>query len=355
MKKKIINTAIALVLIVVSVVLFGYRGSTPIAHEDVYTNEKIGDMEELYDVSNFILYGLNTGSVMENTKYHSATIHITLSEKLNVSLKRSDSLFKASEQISIEQEITCYLAENGVYIESQAALFTSLDNEFEKNVDPTRGYAKYNVNIYLSKDKAYIKIIEYTLAISASSAKIKADYTNQWIETTKDIAMNFLPLGYETEVAIDGFAYLFRALLDSGDINKDDIFASFDEDSLVNIDAWEIGDLEASGIKLDMDKYKESFKIDLSDKTRPYISMGAGYRNKDEEYVYEGEAWGYTIEHTTTVKTNLKATLEMVISNVNNTVIDWKTTNFSTPIEVKTPEAFRSLFVIKGYEVIGNE
>ena len=150
-------------------------------------------------------------------------------------------------------------------------------------------------------------------------------------------------------------AYVFGALLDGGDINKYDISVSFDEDSLAHIEAWEIGDLEAEGIKLDMDKYKESFKIDLSDKTRPYISMGAGYNNKDEEYVYAGEAWGHTIEYTNTIKTNLKAALEMVISNVNNTAIDWPTTNFATPIEAKTWDAFRSLFVIKGYEVIGNE
>ena len=55
MKRKLINLGIACALIVASVLLFVVRGSAPIAHEDIYVNERISNMAELYNVTGFAL------------------------------------------------------------------------------------------------------------------------------------------------------------------------------------------------------------------------------------------------------------------------------------------------------------
>ena len=349
MKRKLINLGIACVLIVASVLLFVLRGSAPIAHENIYVNERISNMAELYHVTGFVVDGLAEGVAQPNEKYFNATVHITLSEKIKLNASVSGMSGEVDAQMQIEQDLTLYLTKDGIFVESQAVVFEGADNEFDSNSKPTKGFAKYNVNIYLTEDKAYIKFMEYDSASNVSSAIIKPDYVNVWVETTKDVAMSFLPLSNETEVVANAIFGVLGALLRSGDVKQNDIIASFDEDSLVHLDPLEFGDLDISDLELNRNKYKESLKFDISDPTRPYIVMGARY--KDTIKTPLTNRWSY-VQNT---KVNIVAAMEMVIYNINNTVIDWPPSVNSSIIKAPTESDFEKLFAIKVYEVVDDE
>ena len=349
MKKKLISLGVACVLIVASLLLFVLRGSTPIAHKGIYPNERISNMNELYDVTEFVVDSLAEGSAQPNEKYFNATVHITLSEKIKLNAQVSGVSGEVDAQLQIEQDLTLYLTQDGIFVESQAVVFEGAANDFDSNSQTAKGFAKYNVNIYLTEDKAYIKFLEYDSASNISSAIIKPDYANQWIETTKEVAMSFLPLSNESEVVTNAIYGVLGALLESGDVKETDIIASFDEDSLLHLEPLDFGDLDISDLELNRNKYKESLKFDISDPTRPYIVMGARYKGKFKTSL--GNNWNYTQNS----KVKIVAAMEMVIYNINNTVIDWPSNMDSSTIKAPTESDFEKLFTIKVYEVVDDE
>ena len=164
--------------------------------------------------------------------------------------------------------------------------------------------------------------------------------------------MGFLPLVYESEMAVGSIFDVLGALLESGDIKSSDILVSFDENSLLNVDPLEFGDVDLSGLKLNRDKYKEDFEIDISDPTRPYIAMGARYKDKIHTSVRENYYGGLVTQDT---QINIVAAMEVTISNINNTVIDWSEGNNSIYFYAQTPNDLEKFFVIKVYEDVDNE
>ena len=346
MSNKPIYSLIAFVLIVVSVILFVVRESDYIARAGIQPNEKIENMGELYEVTDLILSGLNTGKIQDDAKYNSATLHMSISEVIKVSQKFESKNVK--QKIAIEQDITCYLAGEGMYIEAQAAIFTNSANEFDIKYEPMRNFAKYNLHLYLTEEKTYINISEYNMASNMMSMMLKPEYVNRWVEAPHNVDLNILLLEYEMEFTLDSFAKIFKALLDSGDINENETSVSFDENDLVHVDMGEIEDID---IDIEFEDLKENLKIDLTNKTRPYILISAYYKDKDIELTrtqYQGNS-------NITTKTKIGAAMEIVISNVNNTEIRWNVNEQTIETKLESLEDFERLFDIKIYKEIEDE
>ena len=345
MNKKLINSIVASVLLVVCVVLFAFRGNDYIAHAGLRANESIDNMGELYEVVDLVSGGLNSGNIQESPNYKSATLHMTVSETIKVEQEYQSK--EAAEKITIEQDITCYLAKEGMYIEAQSAIFTSAKNEFEYESEPVRAFGKYNVHVYLAEENAYINVIDYNVASDVMSMVIKPQYVNKWIEGPRETALGFLTLGEEMEFTLDTFAMLFKALLDGGDINESDTSVFFDKGELVHVEVP-----GAEELVIDYDDYKENFKIDISDKTRPYILLSAIYDNEKDIPVNPNSYHYHNLKST--LKTKLAMGMEIVISNVNNTEINWNVSDRSMVGKIESPEDIERLFEIKIYKEVSD-
>ena len=344
MLKKLICSFVSIALIVSGAILFSFRDANSLIYAGTNQNEKINNMGELHDIMNFILTDVDSGNVDDNSEYESATVHISLSETIKVSQKANSE--KASGKMTVEQDVTFYLTKRGVYIEAQTVVFLSSIN---KSTD-VRNLAKTDLNIYLTQQESYIKVLDYTVLGDEGSVVLKPEYANKWIKAPRDVAFEFSPFEIELEFVLDTLSKIFDALFESGRIKEDDMSVVFDQEDMADVEIWNLDDIEIDiDLGFNFDKLKESLEIDFTDKTHPHISISSIAKGKNIRNV-NGGVWLGSNQIMLETNIKFKGVMDVVISNVNNTVIDWNLDDSKIDKSVNNLEELEKIFVVKEYK-----
>ncbi len=345
MKKKLINLCVALALIITGAISLGLKGTNPLAHSGMTANHKIENLGELYGIVDCIQDSFDTLSISENAECQSATIHVNMTEKIRYSYgysgKNGNFMFfgKSGDSYALaEQEITCYATTEGIYVESKCILYINASDEITiLNHNFSKILLQYDINIYLTDEKCYIKINDYNIANSTFSKIIKSEYTNKWIEASYDMVSTVYPFDVEMTFVLDIILEAYQSLLDASLIKDTDTSVSLDESTLSGLidPMYDI-------FKVSIDNISMNVEFDLLDKTRPHIVIGAGINHKNSKD--SEELKGH-------VKNKLKSTVDVVIYNVNNTFIDENFFDFVITKEFEAYEDFEDIFVTQEYEV----
>lgn len=334
MGKRITYLLVAIALIVTSMVSFNMKGAGTIAHAGNGTGMDVGNMETLVDVAEFI----GGGNVTSSSMYRSATVHINTSSKSDYSSSNPDVTGGVKNKKSAtESEVTYYLTPNGVYIEAQGVSFsTSVVNveETGKATEQKRvtSLTRYNVNIYFSPNKCYIKINDYNEVSKYSSTVVNAEYMNKWVEVPYGNISDLFNIESSVKSSLYDIIDTIEELIDAGKLSETDKSASFNESEFAEI----------YGSSIDPDDYTIEFDVDLNDKKHSYISFVTASDISDT-YSWTNQN-GY--ENSSNVHSQSKSVIDIVISNVNNTTIDW-----DIKVDTKvTSDQFKNFFTYKTYK-----
>lgn len=354
MKRKLVYLFLAIALIITSSITYALRGTRTVARAGIGVNEKVDNVDDVFEVMNSALYALDVYGTDDNSKYQSATIHINMSEKTKYSYgahSQSASYLPPSSaggngKEFAEQDITCYVASNGVYIESKGHIHlnTSSDNTsiFEQEQSLTKVFVQYNVNIFLANDKCYIKINSYNYLCDSVSKMIKPEYANEWLEASYEIISTLFLLNTETQIVLGALVEKYELLVEEGIIDKNDTKVSLNKD-----DVSAVMEPIYDPFYNIIDDYKVEVKMDLTDSTRPYVSISSGY---DFKYYYEFDK---NSSEGCEIKT--KSVMDVVVFNINNTVINENFFNFIPTVQVDSIDAFESLLMMEEYKEADDE
>lgn len=324
MGKKITCLLVAVLLIAICVTSFNLKGLTSIAHAGNASDKQIKNMGDLQE-----LVGTISG---DNSKHKSTTVHISTSQRSVYTSSDSDLTSGiSSKRSSTEGELTCYFTRKAAYYEYRSVSSSTITrNNAGKSGSETKTYCsfeKYDVDVYVTNKRCYIKINDYSVASDFGSKFINAEYTNKWIEMPYSLVSSLVDYEYLLDTYIKDFESMFEYLIEEDKISKKDKSVSFNENEL--------------GMEGEGDDYKAELSIDLNNATRPHISMSASYDNT-EKHKFENI--------NLTIKNKVKSATDIVISNVNNTEIDWELSGLMSDLEVETYEDLEDMFTIKEYE-----
>lgn len=336
MGKKITLSLVAIVLIVASMVSFNMNGMGSIAHAGNGTDKEIKNVGDLCDVTDAILYSLD-GRDNGDSKFKSATVHVNLMLKQDYSYGSTDSA-----KGSAEVDMTLYLTNKAIYAEMQMISYSSSvgeekDENGNKETKNLKSFAKYNFNVYISEKKCYVKIMDFNTSSNTASQTINAEYMNKWIEVPHNIAVSYLPSLNIAEQYLEEYIDMLDGLLELEEIKEKDTSLSLNERELA----------EMLGETIDTDDYTINFEVDLSDKTHSYISMHTAMKTQEDVPSYDSTSGNSS---TISYKTSKKEVVDIVIYNVNNTVVDLGSAKIDPVTEVETMDDWKDLFTTKEYK-----
>ena len=355
MAKKLILLIVAFSLIMACMVSFGLTNDASVADAGLGIDTSIRNMSNLSELTEGLEQALssnvkNNGTISLNTsKYRSATIHINHVEKfVSTSSNFKATNGNAAENRTIESELTCYIVEGGIYYETQhlsynrETRYVENDNGFSEQRN-FYTFVKYNVDIYIKTNTAYIKINEYNVANGDTATIIKGEYIDKWIEVPVDIAYSFTYVRGEAYEQIAGFNSTMDVLFKAGSVELKDKSFSFNASELARI-------YTNAGKKSSIDPNTDTaeFGADLTDPSRPAITIASSYEKREEIENTVSSAWGWE-KVNSVVNTECQFVTDVVIYNVNNTTIDKPGAAFADA-RVTSIEEFDNLFVIKGYK-----
>lgn len=341
MSKKIINLIMGVVLITVSVLSLQIKGSGELACAGAKAEEKIQNIGETYELIDCMASAIDTYGMTPDSEYQSATMHISISKNKNYYYEyTSDDGWithhsDVKGKVFTEQNISCYITTEGIYVEAKGNLINFADELKFMSSDLSQSSLQYDINLYVTNGKCYIKINDYVSADLTMCKMIKPKYANKWVVAPCDAISTEFSLDAEIGFVFEMLLKMYDSLLTKGFIHRDDTEVFLNEDDLSKLINPIYDDLGGN-----IEDYKVDVGIDLLDKTRPHILIGAGYdhESKFKLNTRKGKA-----------KEKLKTVIDMTLCDVNNTVIDEKFLDFTIKTNIETLEEFEELFVIEDY------
>ncbi len=343
MGKKLAYLIVAFSLILTGVISFSLKGTGSIAGSGLGTGkqiEKIEDYLELSDYVGTLGLGFNEDS---NSKFKSATLHVNSSSSTDYESSNPKYTYGTiSEKGEYEEDVTVHITSKAVYMKLHHSSYWTEKHEVDEDDYKTvekrySGFLRYNVEVYITAKKGYIKINDYNASDNTYSQVIKAEYTGKWIEISENIFDRFIDRPNALNDIGSIYEILFRGL-ENDVIDEDDTSVSLNES-----DVAELVGIEDE----EVDDYNIDFSVDLSDKYRPHASLGVSL-DSTESMDYPTNN-GVNVEHVE-IKTSGKAVSDLTIYDINNTEINWNGSDVIDKISVDSYEEFEDLFIIEKYE-----
>lgn len=343
MGKKLAYLIVAFSLILTGVISFSLKGTGSIAGSGLGTGkqiEKIEDYLELSDYVGTLGLGFNEDG---NSKFKSATLHVNSSSSTNYESSNSEYTYGTiSEKGEYEEDVTVHITSKAVYMKLHHSSYWTEKREVEEDDYRTvekrySGFVRYNVEVYFTAKKCYIKVNDYNISSNTYSQVIKAEYTGKWIEMSEDIFDRFINRLNALNDIGGIYEILFRGI-ENDVIDEDDTSVSLNES-----DAAELLGIEDEEI----DDYNIDFSVDLSDKYRPHASLGVSLDST--ESMDHPTDNGFNVENVE-IKTRGKGVCDLTIYDINNTEINWNGSDVIDKISVDSYEEFEDLFIIEKYE-----
>lgn len=354
--KKIVIFIVSIALFI-SCFAFSTKSGGIVAGAGMGTNEKVENVEELAELIEFLMQqnyddeaSSNGGDMISNNqgssveylakksknKYKSATVTITtaLRASSSSSYPKYTGGFRSSKQ-ELDRELTLYFTDDGTFYKSKGYYSVSTENDDGKISTET---FKFDVDILVMDDETYINIREWVMSSDSYSMQIKYENINRWIEMPLYYVDGFIDLDDANREVLGEMGQFLDYLIESDEVD--------DSDKHISIDEYDFSKIyeDISGEEMDIKDYELDFTCDLSSPTTPYISIVSKTDKKDTHKVpdyYNGNAQEITVNTTNKVKNSQ----ELVISNIDNTVISFD--YGSVEISVEDDDEFEDLFIIE--------
>jgi len=369
MKNKIINLSVAVALLIVCLVSFITGGGASIAGAGNGKNARVTNIKEFTEVLNFLTrdesfdvalasfiddgsnYDEEDSEEPEKTvsKHSSATVHVsTIIKASSHSTNHELTGGTASSTQSLERELTCYFTESASYYVSKGVSFVSVeryvkDENGNGNYKDSTELINFDMEILLTDDKSYVRFHEFNYITDEGSLVIKSENTNKWIDMPYGFLKSMVDVDLDNREIFEGFGEMFAFLIEEGKIKESDSSVSFDSRELANI----FEDAEGSS-PFNPEDYTIDFNVDLSNPTRPSISLNNVYNHKEEYSISEGYKYSGTVEQ------KVKNDQKIVIYNIDNTVVNWKDSYVDITADAAddkdTEDFLEEIFDIEEYE-----
>lgn len=320
--KKYVALIVCSVLLIIAMLMGSATQSDVILGRGNGIDARVATVEQFVDVLDFFTNykikstdsasvedGVSTfASKKEESKYTSATFYNK--SKMTSNYSSSFSGASSTTNLVFNRELTIYLTETSAYYDSIGKVMQSSTQTYQGETKSYSSYMDFDMEIYMSAKKCYIKFNKFDMFASGDGASsneniIKPEMLGKWFDGD-EIGSEFLAINQQN----------YAILEDLGDYFEDYRLSNFNESNGVyKLKQEYLQEVFAVVFGVpETDDMKGEFSLNLSNKVRPTVSIVQSYSASN----YND---GQSVSNSAYSQNN------MVFSNINNTVINFKATN----------------------------
>lgn len=322
--KKYISLIVCSVLLAIAVIAGTPKNSDVIYGRGNGQDYKVNTIEQFAEVLDFFkdyqlvssneksaksgISGFDSSADEDSTEskkdYTSATFYNKSRGAINYSYSYSG--MSSSSKTTFMRELTIYFTQTAVYYKSVGTVMSKSSYSSGDESESVSSIMDFDIDIYMTAEHCYIKFNKFNMSVSGSDDEdgnfVTTDMLDKWFDAG-EIAEYFLEINESNYEILSSINDYFEENKFSNFKQSNSVY-TLKDDAIKSFFSFILGTSVP-------DKVKGTFKVNLSTKARPTVTLISSYGDSQENGDVSASGSSYSEDN-------------IAFSNINNTIIQFK-------------------------------